>query len=121
VYVAKKKKKFKYDMLICFFPVQMSLQAISGSKWVTLEYLIYLIITKRKTKVIRAYMQKYYYSLIRWSIGKMHTLCVLHQSLIKHFVIKFVSDYYHVSGFLLVFQFPPLIKTDRHDIVESVV
>ena len=37
---------------------------------------------------------------------------------IQHYVIKFVSDLWQVSGFLL---FPPLIKTDRHFITENIV
>ena len=45
---------------------------------------------------------------------------------IQHYVIKFVGDLWQVNGFLRVFQFPPVIKTDRHDltvrnIVESSV
>ena len=32
--------------------------------------------------------------------------------------IKFVSDLWQVSGFLLVLQFPPPIKTDCHDVTE---
>jgi hypothetical protein len=34
---------------------------------------------------------------------------------IQHYVIKLVSDLWQVGGFL---QFPPLIKTDWHDITE---
>jgi hypothetical protein len=34
---------------------------------------------------------------------------------IQHYVIKFASDLWQVSGFL---RFPSPIKTDRHDITE---
>jgi len=37
---------------------------------------------------------------------------------IQLYVIKFVSDSRQVSGFLWVLWFPPLNKTDRHDITE---
>jgi hypothetical protein len=36
---------------------------------------------------------------------------------VQHYVIKFVSDLWQVSGFLQVIQFPPPIKL-RHDITE---
>jgi hypothetical protein len=36
----------------------------------------------------------------------------------QHYVIKFVSDVRQVGGFLRVIQFPPLNKTDLHDITE---
>jgi hypothetical protein len=38
--------------------------------------------------------------------------------LIKHYVIKFVSDLRQVGGFLRVLQFSPTNKTDRHEITE---
>jgi hypothetical protein len=37
---------------------------------------------------------------------------------IQSYVIKFVSDFRQVGGFLLVLQFPPPIKTDCHNITE---
>jgi hypothetical protein len=37
---------------------------------------------------------------------------------IQLYVMKFVSDFWHVDGFIHVLRFPPLIKTDRHDISE---
>ena len=37
---------------------------------------------------------------------------------IQHYVIKFVSDLLHVTGFLQVLWFPPPIKPVRHDITE---
>jgi hypothetical protein len=36
----------------------------------------------------------------------------------QHYVIKFVRDLRQVGGFLRVIQFPPLNKTDLHDITE---
>jgi hypothetical protein len=33
-------------------------------------------------------------------------------------VIKFVSDWWQVGGFLQLLWFPPTNKTDRHDIAE---
>ena len=38
--------------------------------------------------------------------------------LIKHYVIKFISDLRQVSGFLLVLWFPQPIKLICHDITE---
>ena len=40
---------------------------------------------------------------------------------IQHYVIKFVSDLWQVSGFLRALRFPPPNKTDRHDITEIVL
>jgi hypothetical protein len=37
---------------------------------------------------------------------------------IQHYVIKFVSDFQQVSGFLQVLWFSSTNKTDRHDITE---
>jgi len=37
---------------------------------------------------------------------------------IQHYVIKFVSYLRQVGGYLRVLRFPPLKKTDRHDITE---
>ena len=37
---------------------------------------------------------------------------------IQSYVIKFVSDFRQVGGFLLVLQFAPPIKTDCHNITE---
>ena len=37
---------------------------------------------------------------------------------IQHYVIKFGSDLRQVGGFLWVLRFPPLIKTDRHDMAK---
>jgi hypothetical protein len=37
---------------------------------------------------------------------------------LQSYVIKFVSDFRQVGGFLLVLQFPPPIKTDCHNITE---
>jgi hypothetical protein len=38
---------------------------------------------------------------------------------IQHYVTKLVSDLRQVGGFLRVLRFPPPMKTDRHDVVES--
>ena len=38
--------------------------------------------------------------------------------LIQHYVIKIVSDLRQDGGFLRVLRFPPINKTDRHDITE---
>jgi hypothetical protein len=37
---------------------------------------------------------------------------------IQHYVIKLVSDLRQVGHVLLTLRFPPLNKTDRHDITE---
>ena len=37
---------------------------------------------------------------------------------IQHYVIKFASDLWQVSGFLRVLQFPPPIKLDCHNLTE---
>ena len=40
--------------------------------------------------------------------------------LLRHTLIKFVSDLGQVSGFLRVHRFPPPKKTDHHEILLSV-
>ena len=51
------------------------------------------------------------------AISAYHPIhCEVHS--IQHYEIKFVSDFWHVSGFLRVPRFPPPIKIDRHDIAE---
>ena len=42
---------------------------------------------------------------------------------IQHYVIKFVSDFWQISGCLCVLWFPPpsINKTDRHNITEKLL
>ena len=39
----------------------------------------------------------------------------------QHYMIKFLSNFRQVSGFPRVLQFPQPIKTDRHDITETLL
>ena len=57
-----------------------------------------------------------------YPIGAYHQWCCWFEFRsgwdVQHDVIKFGSDLRQVSGFLRVLQFPPPMKTDRHDITE---
>ena len=84
---------------------------ISNIQYITSVYLLYFIASLTSKRTVDSSHLKDNYLFFR--SGEVNS--------IQHYVIKFVSDWRQINGFLRVDRFPPPKKNDRYDIIPEIL